>query len=102
MLASYGLPQSFFDLPRRRKRNTSEIKLILQKISKRWVNSYKGLTGTGISYDDFKGLFREACKNEQYIFPWYDWSKMESDSNFRIVIWKTFWKAIWKTFALNA
>ena len=61
------LSQSYFDLPKRTIRNNSNMIILFQQTLKDVEQLYRDIAGFDMSYDEFKSLCREACK-EEYIY----------------------------------
>ena len=60
------LHPSYFDLPKRSFKNNSEQNIIYKKPSKDIDCSSRGNAGFIMRYDELKGLFRPAWKDENY------------------------------------
>ena len=60
----YYLAQSYFDLPKRTIRNNSNIIILFQQTLKDVEHIYRDIAGFDMSYDEFKGLCREAWKEK--------------------------------------
>ena len=61
------LAQSYFDLPKRTIRNNSNIIILFQQTLKDVEHIYRDIAGFDMSYDEFKGLCREAWKKYNYL-----------------------------------
>ena len=60
----YYLSQSYFDLPKRTIRNSSNIIILFQQTLKDVEHIYRDIAGFDMSYDEFKSLCREAWKEK--------------------------------------
>ena len=60
----YYLSQSYFDLPKRTIRNNSNVIILFQQTLKDVEHIYRDIAGFDMSYEEFKGLCREAWKEK--------------------------------------
>ena len=60
----YYLAQSYFDLPKRTKRNNSNIIILFQQTLIDVEHIYRDIAGFDMSYDEFKSLCRETWKEK--------------------------------------